>query len=350
MTAAIQVGPREAAGVSALLEVDQLRQWFPVRTGFLSSLLGVEQTYVHAVDGVSFSIHSGEVLGLVGESGSGKTTTGMAAVLLYEPTSGEVRFRGRPVSGLRGDALRQFRRHAQIVFQNPYESLNPRFTVLDWVAEPLAIHALGTPGQRRDQVVRTLESVELRPAGEFLHRFPHELSGGQRQRVAIARAMVVGPEFLVADEPVSMLDVSIRAGVLNLFRRFSRETGLGILYISHDIATVRYMCDRTATMYAGLIVELGPTDEVIARPLHPYTQLLIAAIPVLDPRVRRPRVVLPGEGPDLIHPPIGCRFASRCPFVMDICRRESPPLRQVESGRWVACHLYNGNGAGPATS
>ncbi len=327
--------------MSPLVEVRELRRWFPVPAGLLSSLLGAQQRFIHAVDGVSFSIDQAEVLGLVGESGSGKTTTGMTVVLLYEPTSGEVRFRGTPVGELSGESLRQFRRHAQIIFQNPYESLNPRFTVFDWVAEPLTIHGVGTAGQRQEQVVRTLESVELRPAEEFLHRFPHELSGGQRQRVAIARAMVVEPEFLVADEPVSMLDVSIRAGVLNLLKRFSRQRQLAMLYISHDIATVRYVCDRMATMYAGLIVELGPTQEVITGPLHPYTQLLIAAIPVTDPRIRRPRVVIPGDVPDLVRPPQGCRFAPRCPFVMDICRRESPPLREVAPGHWVACHLYD---------
>jgi peptide/nickel transport system ATP-binding protein len=317
-----------------------VRTWFPVRTGLIASLAGEGALHVHAVDGVSFAIHEGEVLGLVGESGSGKTTTGMTALRLYEPTAGEIRFRGASVAGLGAGEQRAFRRHAQIVFQNPYESLNPRFRIADWVAEPLVIHRIGTAQERGERVVGALEDVELRPARDFLERFPHELSGGQRQRVAIARAVVVEPAFIVADEPVSMLDVSIRAGILNLLRRFSRERGLAILYISHDIATVRYLCHRTATMYAGQIVEIGPTDSVLRNPQHPYTQALIAAVPVPDPRVRRPRVSLPGEIPSLVRPPEGCRFASRCPFVMDVCKTVAPPLRPTDGGRHVACHLY----------
>lgn len=333
------------AAEQAVIQVADLRKWFPVRSGLVASLVGMKPQHVHAVDGVSFAISEGEVFGLVGESGSGKTTTGMTTLLLHERTSGDIRFRGEPVTRLGKDAERRFRRHAQIVFQNPYESLNPRFRVFDWVSEPLTIHGVGVAADRREHVVRMLESVELRPAAEFLDRFPHELSGGQRQRIAIARAMILEPAFLVADEPVSMLDVSIRAGVLNLLRRFSRDRGLAILYISHDIATVRYLCHRTATMYAGLIVEIGPTEEVLKRPLHPYTQLLIAAIPIPDPRVHRPRVRLQGEVPNLVHPPAGCRFASRCPFVMEVCHDTAPPLREIEPGRHVACHLYNGGTA-----
>ncbi len=326
----------------AVIDVIDVRTWFPVRTGLIASLVGGAAQHVHAVDGVSFAIHEGEVLGLVGESGSGKTTTGMTALRLYEPTGGEILFRGASVTRLSTGAQRAFRRNAQIVFQNPYESLNPRFRVADWVAEPLVIHAMGTPRERAERVVRALEDVELRPAADFLERFPHELSGGQRQRVAIARAVVIEPAFLVADEPVSMLDVSIRAGILNLLRRFSCNRGVAILYISHDIATVRYLCHRTATMYAGQIVEIGSTDAVLRRPQHPYTQALIAAIPVADPRVRRPRVSLPGEVPDLVRPPRGCRFSSRCPFLMDISLNEPPPLIAVEDGRQVACHLVSG--------
>jgi oligopeptide/dipeptide ABC transporter ATP-binding protein len=324
----------------AVVDLVDVRTWFPVRSGFIASLTGDAQEHVHAVDGVSFSVREGEVLGLVGESGSGKTTTGMTALRLYEPTSGEIRFRGASLAAMSAAEQQAFRRHAQIVFQNPYESLNPRFRIADWIAEPLIIHGIGTAGERGERVMRALEDVELRPPADYLERFPHELSGGQRQRVAIARAIVVEPSFVVADEPVSMLDVSIRAGILNLLRRFSRERGLAILYISHDIATVRYLCHRIATMYAGQIVEIGPTDAVLRRPQHPYTQALIAAIPVPDPRVRRPRVSLPGEIPSLVRPPVGCRFASRCPFVMDVCRTVAPPLLPTEDGRHVACHLY----------
>jgi oligopeptide/dipeptide ABC transporter ATP-binding protein len=331
-----------AQSAGPVIDLVGVRMWFPVRTGLIASLTGAAGEYVHAVDGVSFAIHEGEVLGLVGESGSGKTTTGMTALRLYEPTAGEIRFKGTSVTGLDAGEQRAFRRHAQIVFQNPYESLNPRFRIADWVGEPLVIHGIGTARERIERIIRALEDVELRPARDFLERFPHELSGGQRQRVAIARAVVIEPAFIVADEPVSMLDVSIRAGILNLLRRFSRERGLAILYISHDIATVRYLCHRIATMYAGQIVEIGPTGAVLQRPQHPYTQALIAAIPLPDPRVRRPRVSLPGEIPSLVRPPEGCRFASRCPYVMDVCRTVPPPLLRTEDGRHVACHLYTG--------
>lgn len=329
-----------------VVRVEALRRWFPVRSGALAALAGTRRAYVRAVDGVSFSIGEGEVLGLVGESGSGKTTAGLTTLRLYEPTSGTIWFRDTDVTRIGGVSEKRFRRDAQIVFQNPYESINPRFRVADWVGEPLTIHKLTlTRDARQAALIHALESVELRPAADFLDRFPHELSGGQRQRVAIARAMIVEPAFLVADEPVSMLDVSIRAGILGLLRRFSRERGLAILYISHDIATVRYLCQRTATMYAGQIVELGPTADVFSRPRHPYTQALIAAVPALDPRMRRARVTLPGEVPNLVRPPTGCRFAARCPFAMDVCWQVAPPLLDVAPGHRVACHLYPGGTA-----
>lgn len=324
-----------------VIEVHNLHKWFPLPGGLLASLLGRSQPKVlRAVDGVSFAIHAGEIVGVVGESGSGKTTVGMTTLRLYEPTAGHIRFLGQDISQASGPDLHRFRRSAQIVFQNPYESLNPRFTVFDSVVEPLRIHNVGAEDEQRRLVIQALERAELHPPETFLWRYPHELSGGQRQRVAIARAIVLEPKFLVADEPVSMLDVSIRAGVLNLLRRLATEMQTAILYISHDLATVRYICRRTLTMYAGQVVEAGETETVVKRPYHPYTQFLIKAIPRADITAKRERVLLEGEVPNLVQPPPGCRFQARCPFAMPICQTQAPPLREVEPGHLVACHLY----------
>jgi peptide/nickel transport system ATP-binding protein len=326
-----------------LLEVTDLYKWFPVRTGLLGALLRrSEPEYVRAVDGISFSVPAGEALGIVGESGSGKTTVGMTVLRLYEPTRGTIRFDGQDITHLPDEALRPFRRAAQIVFQNPYESLNPRFSVYETVAEPLQLHGIGDEAERHARVVQALERAELHPAESYLWRYPHELSGGQRQRLAIARAIVLEPRFLVADEAVSMLDVSIRAGVLNLLKRLIAEMNVGLLYISHDLATVRYICRRTMTMYAGQVIESAATEALTRRPLHPYTQRLIQAIPRVAPGLKRERVLLDGEVPNLVRPPSGCRFHPRCPHVMDVCRRQAPLLREVEPGHWVACHLYEG--------
>jgi peptide/nickel transport system ATP-binding protein len=329
-------------GVAApLLEVTELQKWFPVRSGVLGAVLRRSAPeVVHAVDGVSFTLRAGEALGIVGESGSGKSTMGMTVLRLYEPTHGHIHFNGQDITRLDDDALRPFRRSAQIVFQNPYESLNPRFTVFETVVEPLRLHGLGSETERFTRVLQALERAELHPAESYLWRYPHELSGGQRQRLAIARAVVLEPSLLVADEAVSMLDVSIRAGVLNLLRRLLSEMNIGLLYISHDLATVRYVCHRTMTMYAGQIIESAATEALIQHPLHPYTQLLIRAIPRVEAGLTRERVLLEGEVPDLVHPPAGCRFHPRCPFVMDVCRTDAPLLREVEPGHWVACHLY----------
>lgn len=330
-----------AAETTPLIEVSDLYKWFPVRTGLLDALFRrTPPQFVHAVDGVSFSINAGEALGIVGESGSGKSTVGMTALRLYEPTRGAIRFRGRDITHLSGPDLRPFRRAAQIVFQNPYESLNPRFNVYDTVAEPLRLHKVGDEAERRTRVIQALERAELLPTDYYLWRYPHELSGGQRQRLAIARAVVLEPQFLVADEAVSMLDVSIRAGVLNLLKRLSAEMNAALLYISHDVATVRYVCRRTVTMYAGRIIESADTEDLIQKPLHPYTQLLIKAIPQVQAGAARERVLLEGEVPNLVRPPDGCRFHPRCPFVFDRCRTEAPVLQEVEPGHWAACHLY----------
>lgn len=324
-----------------VIRVDDLQKWFPIPQGFVDAIFRrVEPDYVHAVDGVNFAICAGETVGIVGESGSGKTTVGMTTLRLYEPTGGTIRFMGEDITELEGPGLQSFRRQAQIIFQNPYESLNPRATVYQSVVEPLQLHKIGDAEEQLARVLQALERAEISTPEFYLDRYPHELSGGQRQRLAIARAIVLEPKFLVADEPVSMLDVSVRAGILNLLKRLSETLDMAILYISHDLGTVRYICRRTMTMYAGQVIEFGATDTIIDRPFHPYTQLLIKAIPEVDPDIKRQRVQLDGEVPDLVHPPAGCRFHPRCPYVMDECRVDVPLLQEVEPGHWVSCHLY----------
>ena len=326
---------------AAVLEVRGLRKHFPLRGGFLSQVIRRgDPPVIRAVEDVNLTLAQGEVLGIAGESGCGKTTLGLTLVRLYDPTAGEIRFLGEDIGPYRGGRLRSFRRQAQIIFQAPYQSLNPRFTVFDTVREPLVIHGLAGGAQIVERVLETLDQVGLRSPELFLGRYPHELSGGQRQRVAIARAMVVHPRFLVADEPVSMLDVSMRAGVLGLLRRLQREMGLSILYISHDISTVRYLCDRTAIMYLGRVVEIGPTERILERPHHPYTKSLLAAVPVPDPEARRPRVRLRGELPSPVNIPSGCPFHPRCPEVLPECSTRVPYLRDMGEGHRVACHLY----------
>jgi peptide/nickel transport system ATP-binding protein len=322
-----------------VIEARDLRKWYPVhRHGLASLLTRREPEFLRAVDGVSLSIHAGEVLGLVGESGSGKSTTGMTMLRLHAPTSGEIRFQGL---GLLANESRRtrlaFRRQAQIVFQNPYEALNPRYTIAQSVSEPLDIHF---PGQRREMLLRAMDRAGLRPAESYLDRYPHQLSGGQLQRVAIARAISVEPRFLVADEPVSMLDVSIRAGILNLLRHFATELKMAILYISHDLSTMRHVCSTIAVMYLGRVIEQGPADEVLDAPLHPYTQALVGAVPVMGRRRKRPPSPLPATQGDAIHLPRGCRFHPRCPRAMDVCREYDPPLQRAAAGHDVACHLY----------
>jgi len=314
----------------ALFEVDALTRHYPVPRSWWSSLRrNVPTRVVHAVDAVSFEVRRGEILGLAGESGSGKTTTGETLVRLQEPTDGHIRFEGQAVEHLRGARLKAFRRRAQMVFQDPYETLNPRLTIEDIVGEPLIIHRVAAGEARRERVLSALERSGLRPAQAYLARFPHELSGGQRQRVAIARAIVLEPAFVVADEPVSMLDVSIRAGVLNLLRRFRDEDGISIVYVSHDLPTIRYVADRTAIMYLGQIVEIGPTEAVVGERLHPYTQLLLAASPEPDPEVIKPPLEAAGEIPSAIDVPNGCRFHTRCPVATPGCGWEG---RDVEVG------------------
>ncbi len=319
----------------SLIKVDNLRKWFPLRGGLF------ERTprYVHAVDDVTFNIENQEIFGLAGESGCGKTTASKLLVRLLEPTAGEIYLNDVDIAHLEGRELKEFRKNVQMVFQDPYESLNPRFNIFDTVGEPLIVQNIGTPEEREEMVHKALETVELRPAEDFVFRFPHELSGGQRQRVAVARALVIEPTFIVADEPVSMLDVSIRAGVMNLMLELREKFGLTFVFVTHDLAVSRYMCDHIAIMYLGKIVEIAETEELIHNPQHPYTKALLSAVPVPDPTEKRRRIEIIGGVPAAVDPPPGCRFANRCPYAMDICRQEDPSVKDVGRHHLVACYL-----------
>jgi len=325
-----------------VLKAENLKKWFPIQMGFFRSVFSKEELYVRAVDDISFEIRKGEIFGLAGESGSGKTTTGRLVLRLIEPTGGKIHFSGRDITSMNASEMKSLRREMQIVFQDPYESLNPRMSVGDIVAEPLRLlkKELG-PKEVEREVSQMLEDVELTPSEEFILRFPHELSGGQRQRVAVARAFIVNPKFVVADEPVSMLDVSIRAEILRLMMNLVNKFKASFLYITHDLALSRHMCDRLAIMYLGKIMEMGDTEKVIFEPLHPYTKALIEAVPVPDPSAKRVETVLKGEIPSPINPPSGCRFHTRCPaYIGDICRNKEPQMIDVGKQHLVACHLY----------
>lgn len=322
------------------IEAVNLKKYFPVKMGFFKTLLSKEAPKVHAVDDVSFKIRAKEIFGLVGESGSGKTTTGRLLLRLIEPTGGKVFFRGKDIATISEKEMRRIRRKMQIIFQDPYESLNPRMSVLDIISMPINIQKIAKSEEEvMERVTRVMEELELVPPEEFLYRFPHELSGGQRQRVAVARAFVLEPEFIVADEPVSMLDASIRSEVIHEILSLVKKVHCAFLYITHDIALTRYICDRISVMYLGKIVERGTTDDVIQKPLHPYTEALIAAVPVPDPTARRTEIVIKGEMPSAINPPSGCRFHTRCPYAQDRCRKEEPELTAIGKDRYVACHF-----------
>jgi oligopeptide/dipeptide ABC transporter ATP-binding protein len=320
-----------------LLRVEDLAMHFPLTSGLI---LQRTHGYVHAIDGVSFAIRRGSTLGLVGESGSGKTTIGRCIVRLYKPTRGSMLLDGRDLSRLSGSDLRQVRRQVQMVFQDPFASLNPRFSIGSLISEPLRIHGIGTRRDARERTEELLELVGLNPA--FYDRYPHEFSGGQRQRIVIARAISINPEFVIADEPVSALDVSIRAQILNLMQRLQQQLGLTYLFISHDLSVVRHVADQIAVMYLGKIMELADRDEIYHAPKHPYTQALLSAVPIPDPKVerRRQRVILAGDLPSPVNLPKGCRFHTRCPLAQDICREVEPPFEdKTGSGHFAACHF-----------
>jgi oligopeptide/dipeptide ABC transporter ATP-binding protein len=324
--------------VEAILEVKHLQKFFPMRQGLGDMLRRHQPDMVRAVDDVSFTLKKGEVLALVGESGCGKTTIARTLIGLEQPTSGEIRFDGKQLGPNLN--LKQLRQHAQIIFQDPYESLNPRATIYEIVAEPLEVHGLAKDrDERKRRVTQALEEAGLRPAQDYFLRYPHELSGGQRQRVVIAGAMVLEPELLLADEPVSMLDVSIRAEILNLLNALRKSRGVSILFITHDLGTVAHFADRLAVMYLGRIVEIGPTQEVLQNPQHPYTRALLSVVPVPNPRLRRSMVILSGETPNPINLPGGCRFHPRCPVAQAACKLNDPPFLDVGQMHQAACLL-----------
>ncbi len=316
-----------------LLRVTNLKKYFPIRGGVLGGVVA----WVKAVDEISFDIFEGETLGLVGESGSGKTTAGKTILQLYKPTAGEVYFEGRLINNLRGEELRRLRRDMQIIFQDPYGSLNPRMPISEIIGEPLIVHGIvKNKKEMLDRVVEVMELVGLRP--EYLNRYPHEFSGGQRQRIGIARAIVLNPKFVVCDEPVSALDVSIQSQVINLLNDLQEKLKLTYLFIAHDLAVIRHMCDRVVVMYLGKIMEIAENQELFENPLHPYTQALLSAVPVPDPEVKKERIILKGDIPSPINPPSGCVFHTRCPVAMPICKEVKPELREVKPGHFVACH------------
>jgi oligopeptide/dipeptide ABC transporter ATP-binding protein len=322
---------------NTLVDVRDLKMHFPLTRGIvLQRVVG----YVRAVDGISFSIERGQTLGLVGESGSGKTTIGRTMVRLYKPTGGQILFEDQDLAKMEGERLRQMRRRVQMVFQDPFASLNPRFTIGSLIAEPMHIYGVASKDEIRERTLELLRVVGLR--SEYVDRYPHEFSGGQRQRIAVARALSINPEFVIADEPVSALDVSVRAQVLNLLQRLQHQFNLTYLFISHDLSVVRHVADRIAVMYLGKIVELADRDELYSSPKHPYTKALLSAVPIPDPQIekRRQRIILSGDLPSPINIPFGCRFHTRCPMAQQICR-EVEPAFEPKGGRahYAACHF-----------
>ncbi len=318
-----------------LIQVRSLEKYFPVRAGVLQRVVA----HVQAVDDISFDIRRGETLGMVGESGCGKTTVGRTMLRLIEPTGGAVFYDGQDIFKLKKGELKAVRRDMQIIFQDPYASLDPRVPIGDSVMEGLQIHNIGTRSERIDIMMETLKKVGLEEY--HAHRFPHEFSGGQRQRIGIARALALRPKFIVCDEPVSALDVSIQSQVLNILRDLQKEFGLTYLFIAHNLSVVEHISDRVAVMYLGKMAELADRDELYRDPKHPYTQALMSAIPIPDPKLRRKRIILKGDVPSPLHPPSGCRFHPRCPIAEKICAEQEPEFREIKPGHWVACWLAN---------
>jgi oligopeptide transport system ATP-binding protein len=320
-----------------LIQVEGLKMHFPITQGII---LQRQVGSIKAVDGLDFDIRRGETLGLVGESGCGKSTTGRAILQLYRPTAGHVYFEGEDLTQMKGERLRRQRRRMQMIFQDPYASLNPRMTVGNIVGEPLEVHNIASGKERRERVQELLQVVGLNPY--FVNRYPHEFSGGQRQRIGIARALAVKPDFIVCDEPISALDVSIQAQIINLLEELQEQFGLTYLFIAHDLSVVRHISDRVAVMYLGKIVELTDRDTLYANPLHPYTQALLSAVPIPDPVIeaKRQRIILEGDVPSPANPPKGCNFCTRCPRVMPICKENEPPFKDVGNDHRVACFLY----------
>ena len=336
-----------------VLSVEKLRKWYPLKRGFFETVFSKSELNVKAVDEVSFNLSKGEIFALAGESGSGKTTLGKVVLRLVKPSSGSIFFVGQDITELSEKEMKPLRREMQIVFQDPFESLDPRMIVKEIIAEPLRVQgdldadAKGKVRARKlgeqeieERVKKMLSEVELVPPEEFLYRFPHEMSGGQRQRVAVARAFVLNPSFVVADEPVSMLDVSIRAEIVNLMVDLVKKSRASIIFISHDLALAKHIADRIAVLYLGKMMELGSAENLVDQPLHPYTQALISAVPVPDPESKRTRDVISGEIPSPVDPPLGCRFHTRCPYAHERCTTEEPALVEVEKSHFVACHLY----------
>lgn len=338
---AVSVAKEKKSALSAngdgkrdLLVVDKLVKYFPIRGGLLQRV----QAHVKAVDGVSFTVKEGETLGLVGESGCGKTTTGRTILRLTPATSGKVFFDGKDIFALKSRELKELRREMQIIFQDPFSSLDPRMPIGESIAEGLRAHNIGTAAERRQRVAEMLVRVGLR--ADHARRYPHEFSGGQRQRIGIARALALQPRLIVADEPVSALDVSIQSTVLNILKELQNEFGLTYIFIAHDLAVVEYICDRVGVMYLGKLVELADTETLFAKPLHPYTQALLSAIPIPNPRRRQQRIILKGDVPSPRNPPSGCRFHTRCPIANeDSCKTIEPTFEEKRRGHWVACHL-----------
>jgi peptide/nickel transport system ATP-binding protein len=319
------------------LTVANLKKYFPVEKGFLDRLLTSQKSFVHAVDDVSFSVTRGDILGLVGESGSGKSTTGRLCLKLIEPTTGSIMFEGVDLAKLHGEDLRRFRKNMQLIFQDPMSSLSPRIRIGVAVKHALSFQGVGTASEQTERARAILERVGLTPWSNFYDRYPHQLSGGQRQRVVIARALVLNPKFVVADEPIAMVDVSVRAQILELMLELKKEFDLTYLFITHDLAMANYVCHSIAIMYLGKIVETGSKEDVFGRPLHPYTLALLSSIPVPDPKAKLERIIPKGEIPSPINPPKGCRFHPRCPYAQAICSEREPQLDEIKPQRYAAC-------------